>query len=138
MNHENKRKPRDARYHAARTGEDAFICSVCGQTVLAAGAGSAHRNHCPHCLSSVHLDDEPGDRAADCGGRMDPVAVWVRRNGEWAIIHRCRRCGVLHSNRMAADDDPLKLMSMALQPLAWPPFPLEYLQALVEAPEHER
>ena len=33
-----------------------------------ADAGTRHRNHCPNCLASVHLDDEPGDRAADCGG----------------------------------------------------------------------
>ena len=36
-------------------------------------AGTQHRNHCPNCLSSLHLDIEPGDREADCGGIMDPV-----------------------------------------------------------------
>ena len=65
-------------------------------------AGTQHRNHCPNCLSSLHLDNEPGDRAADCGGQMEPVAVWVRKGGEWAIIHRCRLCGKLASNRIAA------------------------------------
>ena len=58
-----------------------------------------NRNHCPYCLSSQHLDNEPGDRAAACGGVMKPISVWVRKNGEWAIIHRCRVCGVLSSNR---------------------------------------
>ena len=42
-------------------------------------AGTQHRNHCPNCLTSLHLDNEPGDRAADCGGQMEPVAVWVRK-----------------------------------------------------------
>ena len=93
------------------------------------GAGSSHRNHCPNCLASLHLDVEPGDRAADCGGIMDPVAVWVRKNGEWAVIHRCRRCGALSSNRAAADDNP-KLMSIALRPLGQPPFPLERIEEL--------
>ena len=37
---------------------------------------------------------------------MEPVAVWVRKGGEWAIIHRCRLCGKLTSNRIAADADP--------------------------------
>ena len=46
---------------------------------------------------------------------MDPVGVWVRKNGEWAIIHRCRRCGHLSSNRVAADDNPMKLMSIAME-----------------------
>ena len=86
----------------------------------------------PNCLASVHLDDEPGDRAADCGGTMEPVAVWVRKGGEWAIIHRCRVCGVLHSNRVAADDDPTVLMSLAVKPLAMPPFPLERLNRSAE------
>ena len=37
---------------------------------------------------------------------MEPIAVWVRKNGEWAIIHRCKICGALSSNRIAADDNP--------------------------------
>ena len=71
----------------------------------------------------VHLDIEPGDRESDCGGLMEPVAVWVRKNGEWAIIHRCRRCGAFSSNRVAADDNPVKLMSIAMKPIGSPPFP---------------
>ena len=30
-------------------------------------------------------------------------------------------------DRIAADDDPLKLMSIAVRPLASPPFPIEML-----------
>ena len=78
------------------------------------------------------MDNEPGDRAADCGGVMEPISVWVRSNGEWAIIHRCKRCGALSSNRVAADDNPLKLMSIALRPLAEPPFPIERIKELSE------
>lgn len=61
---------------------------------------------------------------------MEPVSVWVRKNGEWAIIHRCRSCGSLSSNRVAADDNPMKLMSIALKPLTLPPFPLERIEEL--------
>ncbi len=100
------------------------------------GAGTSHRNHCPHCLSSVHLDDKPGDRAANCGGIMEPVSVWVRKNGEWAIIHRCSQCGHLGSNRIAADDNQLKLMSIALRPLAQPAFPLEDMLKNTQMPEN--
>lgn len=56
---------------------------------------------------------------------MEPIGVWIRKNQEWAIIHRCRRCGHLSSNRIAADDNPIMLMSIAVAPLANPPFPLE-------------
>ena len=94
-------------------------------TVVCTGAGTDHRNHCPNCLHSVHLDIEPGDRVADCGGVMEPITVWVRKGGEWAIIHRCRLCGALSSNRIAADDNDLLLMSLAVKPLSSPPFPLE-------------
>lgn len=54
----------------------------------------------------------------------------VRKGGEWAIIHRCKRCGKLSSNRVAADDNPMKLMSIAMKPLCSPPFPLDYLEEM--------
>ncbi len=104
---------------------ETFICKVCGKSVAPEGAGSNHRNHCPHCLSSLHVDSEPGDRASLCKGIMDPIGVWVRKNGEWAIIHRCRSCGKLSSNRIAADDNPMLLLSIAVKPLSAPPFPLD-------------
>ena len=50
--------------------------------------------------------------------------------GEWAIIHRCKRCGKLNSNRLAADDNPMKLMSIAMKPLCEPPFPLERIEEM--------
>lgn len=107
---------------------ESFTCKLCGTFIVPEGAGSQHRNHCPKCLSSVHVDNEPGDRASLCKGIMDPIGVWVRKNGEWAIIHRCRLCGVLSSNRIAADDNPTLLMSIAVRPLATPPFPLGQLE----------
>ena len=130
MNRENKRKQYEKGYYKTHGCNDSFTCRVCGRLVVPAGAGSGHRNHCPNCLCSLHLDVEPGDRAADCGGIMDPVGVWVRKNGEWAIIHRCRRCGHLSSNRVAADDNPMKLMSIAMKPLSQPPFPLEKIEEM--------
>lgn len=81
-------------------------------------------------MISLHVDIEPGDRASDCGGHMEPVAVWVRKNGEWAIIHRCCQCGQMSSNRIAADDNPMKLMSIAMKPLTVPPFPLERIEEM--------
>lgn len=125
MNRENKKD-----YYKIHACNDTFNCRVCGRLVVPAGAGSAHRNHCPNCLSSLHIDVEPGDRQSDCGGIMEPIAVWVRKSGEWAIIHRCRCCGALSSNRIAADDNPVKLLSVAMKPIALPPFPLEYIQEL--------
>ena len=135
MNRENKKKHFKKGYYKTHACTDSFTCKQCGRLVVSAGAGSDHRNHCPNCLSSLHVDIEPGDRASDCGSLMEPVAVWVRKNGEWAIIHRCKRCGIFHSNRVAADDDPLILMSVAVKPLASPPFPLSSLEKRGEKEE---
>ena len=104
MNRENKRKQYQKGYYKTHACDDSFTCRVCGRPVVPAGA--------------------------DCGGIMDAIGVWVRKNGEWAVIHRCRRCGVLHSNRAAADDNPMKLMSIAMKPVAFPPFPLERIEEL--------
>lgn len=130
MNREHRRKA--GGYYKDHPNTESFTCKACGHLVTPEEAGTQHRNHCPNCLSSLHVDDEPGDRAADCGGVMEPISVWVRNNGEWAIIHRCKRCGALSSNRVAADDNPLKLMSIALRPLAQPPFPIERIKELEE------
>ena len=108
-----------------------FSCKACGAEVPYDGGATENRNHCPKCLCSLHLDNIPGDRAADCGSVMDAVAVWVRKDGEWALIHRCRRCGAFSSNRIAADDSPMKLMSIAVKPLARPPFPIEFLDRMI-------
>ena len=132
MNRENKKKHFKKGYYKTHACTDSFTCKQCGRLVVSAGAGSDHRNHCPNCLSSLHVDIEPGDRASDCGSLMEPVAVWVRKNGEWAIIHSCRRCGKLSSNRVAADDNPMKLMSIAMKPLCEPPFPLERIEEMTE------
>ena len=132
MNRENKKKHFKKGYYKTHACTDSFTCKQCGRLVVSAGAGSDHRNHCPNCLSSLHVDIGPGDRASDCGSLMEPVAVWVRKNGEWAIIHRCRRCGKLSSNRVAADDNPMKLMSIAMKPLCEPPFPLERIEEMTE------
>lgn len=107
---------------------EAFVCKNCGRPVVPEGAGSDHRNHCPNCLYSLHVDIEPGDRESDCGGHMESVAVWVRKNGEWAIIHRYKRCEAFSSNRIAADDNPMKLMSIAMKPISQPHFQLRELK----------
>ena len=104
-----------------------FRCSQCRQMVSASVLGSRHRNHCPCCLWSLHVDKTSGDRASDCGGRMEPISVWVQPNGEWALVHRCVSCRGLRCNRIAGDDNEFVLMSLASRPMALPPFPLEPL-----------
>lgn len=103
---------------------ESFICKVCGTPISPSGAGSKHRNHCPQCLSSIHIDSKSGDRASACKGIMEPIGVWIKKNGEWAIIHRCQSCGTLRNNRIAADDNCELLMSIAMRPLENPLLPV--------------
>ena len=70
-----------------KTVED-FNCAHCGAVVR----GNGYTNHCPNCLWSKHVDNNPGDRASDCGGMMRPVSVEKDRNG-FIITHKCEKCG---------------------------------------------
>ncbi|MCC6320222.1 MAG: RNHCP domain-containing protein [Phycisphaerales bacterium] len=105
-----------------------FTCRTCGTQISPHSTGTRHRNHCPRCLWSRHLDDEPGDRRIACGQPMEPIGIEVRRDGEWAIIHRCRGCGEIKTNRIAGDDHERPLLALALRPIASPAFPLDDLR----------
>jgi len=54
---------------------------------------------------------------------MEPIAVTVRGEHRWMLIHRCTKCGRLRMNRTAGDDNVLLLMQLAALPLATPPVP---------------
>jgi DNA-directed RNA polymerase subunit RPC12/RpoP len=124
-----ERRPRPER------GQASFRCVHCHREVDTSAFGTQHRNHCPHCLWSRHVDDaRPGDRAATCQASMEPIAISVRKDGEWVLIHRCNGCGVLDSNRAAGDDNPLLLLRIAVRPLAMPPFPLDRILPEIDAP----
>jgi RNHCP domain len=121
---------RDQRRGARRREPSSFRCRHCGLDVSTIAVGTAHRNHCPNCLWSRHLDDTPGDRAVDCGSAMEPIAISVRGDGEWVVVHRCTGCDTLHLTRSAGDDNPLILLRLAVRPLSQPPFPLELIGQL--------
>ncbi|HOE09520.1 MAG TPA: RNHCP domain-containing protein [Treponemataceae bacterium] len=106
---------------------ESFICVNCGRTVIPLDSGGKNRNHCPHCLHSSHEDVTPGDRRSCCKALMKPIGIWVKEDGEWCIIHRCERCGILRTNRIACDDNEGSLLKLALAPVSALPFPLEVL-----------
>jgi RNHCP domain len=115
---------RDQRTQKVRR-TDSFRCANCRLDVPLQAPGTRHRNHCPSCLWSRHLDAAPGDRAAGCAGPMEPIGVSVRADGEWSVVHRCADCAAVRLNRIAGDDNAFTLMRLAVRPLAKPPFPLE-------------
>ncbi len=108
--------------------DHSFVCIHCRFRHDAPPWGTKHRNHCPRCLWSRHVDDAPGDRASPCRQPMEPIAIEVRKEGEWALIHRCTGCGEIKVNRIAGDDHELALLALALRPIANPAFPLDDLR----------
>ncbi len=122
---------RDQRHRASHRGPTTFRCRHCGLDVSTHALGTVHRNHCPNCLWSRHLDDDtPGDRDAECGSMMEPIAIGVRGDGEWVLIHRCTGCDALRLNRTAGDDNALMLLRLAVRPIVQSPFPIEQIARL--------
>lgn len=117
--------------HARAFGD--FTCRHCQQPVSADPARSHvnHRNHCPYCLWSRHVDlAEAGDRLAACKAEMEPVGLAFKRRhkryagelpGELMLVHHCTGCGALSINRIAADDGPAALWEVFDASLAQAP-----------------
>jgi DNA-directed RNA polymerase subunit RPC12/RpoP len=82
--------------------DEGFVCAVCGADVPP--LHKTARDHCPNCLCSLHVDINPGDRAADCGGILSPVGI---KNGKKGIqiVYKCQICGMSKVNIMADDDN---------------------------------
>ena len=99
----------DARF--TRRTED-FTCAHCGAAVV----GDGYTNHCPKCLWSLHVDINPGDRAADCDALMCPVGI-DQRAGEWRVVHECVACGHRKANRLDPADDQDIVRKLASEPL---------------------
>lgn len=81
--------------------DSSFNCANCNKEVKPLGYSS--RNHCPFCLCSLHVDVNPGDRANECGGIMDPIRVELSPKKGYVIVHKCRKCGEIKRNK-AADE----------------------------------
>lgn len=89
--------------------EENFKCINCGELVSTLAVGTQHRNHCPVCLWSKHLDVIPGDRRSLCNGPMKPIGLCFKseggRHGEVCLAHLCASCQEVSKNRIAGDDD---------------------------------
>ncbi len=77
-----------------------FICEHCNNPVK----GNGYTNHCPYCLYSKHVDEDPGDRAATCHGMMEPIAVEVKGD-QYILLHRCLKCQHIKRNKAASNDN---------------------------------
>ncbi len=96
-----------------RNERDPFKCGRCRTFVGPTVSGGRHRNHCPLCLTSRHVDlRRPGDRSSPCRALMPAVGVAFRPDGEQMVVHRCNGCGIERQNRVAADDNPMTLLRL--------------------------
>ncbi len=91
-----------------------FECQKCHSTVAHTAPGTHHRNHCPNCLYSLHVDKIPGDRQEPCRGLMNPVGKLYKPDGEEMIVHQCINCGLKRKNRVAGDDSESLLLKLPL------------------------
>ena len=87
--------------------DEDFTCSNCGKYVTKLGYSC--RDHCPYCLYSKHVDINPGDRQNDCKGDLEPVGIEISNKKGYVILYRCKKCGMMHKNK-AADDDNMDLI----------------------------
>lgn len=86
-----------------KKNDSGFICEVCKKEVKPLGYTS--RNHCPFCLSSLHVDVLPGDRANECRGILRPVQALPDAKKGFIIVFECEKCGKIVRNKSASDDD---------------------------------
>ena len=82
--------------------DNSFICRVCGKQVPTLNYTS--RDHCNKCLSSIHIDINPGDRANTCLGTLVPIDVDTNNKKGYVIKYKCDKCGTPHNNKAAEDD----------------------------------
>ena len=86
--------------------DESFLCGHCGQEVPLGGVKI--RDHCPFCLWGKHLDNVPGDRAAECSGLMQPISLESRSGKVW-IHYTCTQC--THRFRVVSHpDDKLEVL----------------------------
>jgi len=90
--------------------DEEFICEVCGRKVDRLKYTA--RDHCNFCLSSKHVDINPGDRSETCKGVLDPISIEKGNKDKYKIIYKCRKCGSIRKNVLADDDDFEKVLEI--------------------------
>ena len=92
--------------------DEEFICEACGRSVSMLNYTT--RDHCPYCLYSKHIDILPGDRKNTCLGLLKPIGIEKFRD-TYKIIYKCEKCGELHKNIIAKDDDMELIIKLSVE-----------------------
>ena len=90
--------------------DEEFTCINCGTKVNK--LNTTARDHCNNCLYSLHVDINPGDRLNPCKGLLEPIGIEKYRD-TYKIIYKCKKCGELHKNIMANDDNMDKIIELS-------------------------
>jgi len=91
---------------------EGFVCINCRE--YNPPASKTCRNHCRKCFVSIHLDDDvPWDRAANCGWKMYAID-YIIKSDEVKIKFKCSKCGKIHWNKAADDDDIVGLFEKVI------------------------
>jgi hypothetical protein len=85
-----------------------FICEHCGAEII----GNGYTDHCPVCLWGKHVDINPGDRAAECGGAMEPLGI-EERGGEYRIQYQCQKCHHKFTVKAAENDEANQIINLS-------------------------
>ncbi len=86
-----------------KKNDEGFVCRVCGFNVPPLKYSS--RDHCPKCLSSIHIDVLPGDRKNECLGTLVPVQTLPDAKKGFIIVYKCEKCGETVRCRAALQGD---------------------------------
>lgn len=92
--------------------DEGFICENCEKEVDRLNYTA--RDHCPYCLHSKHVDINPGDRANSCKGSLKPIGIEKFKN-TYKIVYKCEKCGDIHKNITASDDDFSLIIDLSVQ-----------------------
>jgi transcription elongation factor Elf1 len=90
--------------------DEGFLCGHCGAEV--GSGGRVVRDHCDRCLSGLHVDVVPGDRAASCRSRLQPVGLEILA-GVAVLKFTCVGCGHTLRGRAHPSDDPAALVALS-------------------------
>ena len=91
--------------------DEEFECEHCKKYV--SKLGYTCRDHCPFCLYSKHVDINPGDRAEECHGDLEPVSLEIDGKKGYVIIFKCKKCGQIRKNKAAKDDNFEKILEIS-------------------------
>ena len=89
-----------------------FVCANCSFKVV----GNGYTDHCPNCLVSLHVDNNPGDRLSGCKGIMEPIGSQVKGNS-YIIFYKCKKCGKNFKVKSSLNDNFEMILKLSNQPI---------------------